>query len=571
MRVGRIAGALGVVAVMLCPVPALGDAGPVGAERRAELRDWATSRVPTPLIDSPGVRGYDGFDRLPAASGVSLPERVAFRGDTETFNLQWDFAVRGGRIYVKPADPHSGHDVWRAVPVPACLDGHVVQVSADDNQLWASDDQRNVYVMVNALYRPEDVARPWFWTGRFGAPLWGGGGTHLPADTKAWSLSVLSKFRDRTWTDSAGNAQPAGGADCTTAFVLNDEGNRITILDPWLTGGDDYSYRMATPMGGRLRAQALGSAGSVTFIVDRYGHLFTRNWDFDQSGADQIFFRYSYEDQRGKPTAPDATVLVADNLAPVHGFAAYQLPASDWVEQPAIDGTITDRISIQKIDGQTGSAARILRVEGERNGETGYWEKPITADAWTFVGTGDPLRGNTLAQNSNTYDLAAPSGISYSAKLFGAEVELHDFDTAVADTDLILRDPATGATATLVLHTVDGLRPELSLDELTRALRDHTTFGKRSADLDGTDRKFYGVLELPDSVRGALPGLPESLRQAVEYLTGGREFTDYGQGAGPADLAGHGRSVTVTIDRMVLHGDHTLTMHRSGRGADAGS
>lgn len=312
------------------------------------------------------------------------------------------------------------------------------------------------------------------------------------------------------------------GADCTTAFVLNDEGNRITILDPWLTGGDDYSYRMATPMGGRLRAQALGSAGSVTFIVDRYGHLFTRNWDFDQSGADQIFFRYSYEDQRGKPTAPDATVLVADNLAPVHGFAAYQLPASGWVEQPAIDGTITDRISIQKIDGQTGSAARILRVEGERNGETGYWEKPITANAWTFVGTGDPLRGNTLAQNSNAYDLAAPSGISYSAKLFGAEAELHDFDTAVADNDLILRDPATGATATLVLHTVDGLRPELSLDELTRALRDHTTFGKRSADLDGTDRKFYGVLELPDSVRGALPGLPESLRQAVEYLTGGR-------------------------------------------------
>jgi len=66
--------------------------------------------------------------------------------------------------------------------------------------------------------------------------------------------------------------------------------------------------------------------------------------DFDLSGPDGLFLRYSYADQRGRPNP------------------AIQLPPFDWVRQPKIAGRITDRISIHK----TGSNCihRILRVEG---------------------------------------------------------------------------------------------------------------------------------------------------------------------------------------------------------------
>ncbi|MFH4242710.1 hypothetical protein WAI99_21525, partial [Acinetobacter baumannii] len=87
----------------------------------------------------------------------------------------------------------------------------------------------------------------------------------------------------------------------------------------WLA--PDESYEMCGPHRGRFRAVSMSASGSFVFVVGRYGDLFARLYDFDISGHDPVFFRYAYEDQRGKGDG-----------API------QLPAEGWREQPKVPG-----------------------------------------------------------------------------------------------------------------------------------------------------------------------------------------------------------------------------------------
>src|SRR3954452_18546960 len=111
-------------------------------------------------------------------------------------------------------------------------------------------------------------------------------------------------------------------------------------MDPWLPADD--SYEMCGPERGRVRTSAMSAAASTVFVMNRAGGLWTRLYDFDMSGADSFFLKYSYADQRGRPN-------------PV-----IQLPSADWVRQPRIRGAIRDAISIHKTG--RGSDSRMLRV-----------------------------------------------------------------------------------------------------------------------------------------------------------------------------------------------------------------
>src|SRR6185436_15591145 len=116
---------------------------------------------------------------------------------------------------------------------------------------------------------------------------------------------------------------------------------------PWLPADD--SYEVCGPQRGRFKVAALSAAASTVFVMNRAGEMYTRLYDFDMSGADSVFLKYSYEDQRGKPSP------------------AIQLPPVDWIRQPRIRGRVRDAISIHKTG--PGSNSRVLRVAG--NG--GYW------------------------------------------------------------------------------------------------------------------------------------------------------------------------------------------------------
>ncbi|GEM28446.1 hypothetical protein NS2_66850 [Nocardia seriolae NBRC 15557] len=316
---------------------------------------------------------------------------------------------------------------------------------------------------------------------------------------------MLSPAEDKVWRDRAGHDHNVGGAKVSHVFALTDDGHRIHYVDPWLP--QDHSYEMSTPAGGRFRAVSLSTGGSTTLVVvNRSGDLHTRLYDFDISGAGKVFFRYSYEDQRGLPEAPD---MLAERLD-TH-YAAIQLPAPDWVRQPRIPGAITDRISVHKTG--IGSDARELRVEGSRDGHTGYWAKSLTAEHWDFVATDQPSAGRPLENpaEDRSVDATVPaSPYDYRGASAGWSATVTGFDPAVSPTPLTV-DLGDGVRLGLILHTVDGLRQT-----------------PQDSGITAQPRHFDGTLEVPSEILNSLAAQPASILEFIASRLGGRRFTDTG-------------------------------------------
>ncbi|MFE7799327.1 hypothetical protein [Nocardia sp. NPDC057440] len=431
-----------------------------------------------------------------APATVDLPERIHFRTTTESFNRRWTFANRDGRVYVKETAAQGG---WRTVALPGCLEGRVVGVSADDDEVMMIDREGRFYTMDHALSAPRD----WNWSSRYGTPLWTGPGNALPAGTRTWSWSVLSPNEDHVWRDTAGNDHPVGGAKVSHVYALTHDGQRIQYIDPWLPV--DHSYEMATPHGGRFQAVALSTSASTSLIVNRFGDFYARLYDFDISGADKVFFRYSYHDQRGLPEAPDMLSERMDSR-----YAAIQLPAPDWMRQPKVPGEITDRISIHRTG--PGSSARELRVEGRDGGRNGYWTKQLTDESWTFFGTDQPLAGTVLENSPADHSLdtlAAPSPYDYDGiSAQGWRAQVHTFDVAVTPTPLRI-DFGDGKQLDLILHTVDGLRQM-----------------PQRPGISSQPRYFDGTIELSAELLAGLDAQPAVVREFIRNVLGGNRFTE---------------------------------------------
>jgi hypothetical protein len=385
-----------------------------------------------------------------------LPAHIYLRTQTDTFNRFYEFATRGGEIYGRLID---STDPWRQVPLPPCFDGHVSGISLDDDEMITLDDARRIYTMDGALKSPVGFN----WTSRWGTPFWSGPGYTLPDRVIAWSWSVISPIEDKHWTDPAGNHRQIGDGKVSHIWSLRSGGQRLTFNDPWLPL--DESYEMCGPLRGRFRAVNLSASGSEIFVIGSHGDMWTRLYDFDLSGHDGFFFQYSYDDQRGK----------GDN-API------QLPAEPWRQQPKIPGKITSAISVEK----TGIDAvhRILRVEGERDGNTGYWERDIAQPAaagWTFHETGLPLSRKLLdnpAGDTSVVDAGPAEDFHYRMSAQGITADLLDFNPYCSPAQL--RISAHGKTRTAQLHAVDALRQQA-----------------RARGLDDSPREYYGAIEDP--------------------------------------------------------------------------
>src|SRR4051812_190674 len=471
-----------VLAVLALPAAALAEGTPQpdpltlvadGVRGAAVAQTTADRRCPELFGGTAGLHEKDaqralqeGLFAPPALSAgpvpAGLPARVDLRSLTATFNRRYAFVLRDGHVYFR-SQPGGA---WARLPVPSCFDGDVRAISVDDDELLAIDSLRHVFTMDGAL---RDTI--WFnWTERWGPPFWTGGGRTLPTGS-SWSWSVLSPNEDKTWTDPAGNQQPVGDAKVSHVFMLRGGGGRIVYMDPWLPADD--SYEECGPQRGRFRAVALSAAASTVFVIDRAGAMYTRTNDFDMSGADSFFLKYSYADQRGKPGAP------------------IQLPPLDWVRQPRIPGRIRDAISIHKTG--PGSDSRMLRVAGIR----GYWQKALTARSWQFVRTGETL-GSRAVRNRGR----APLGPGADRAYGDATVSVPDFDLACSPARLLVR-LASGARLALTLHTVDAIRQT-----------------PRAAGLDDQPRLVQGTIEAPAAVLSS--GDPEVRAFVARYLTGGR-------------------------------------------------
>jgi hypothetical protein len=392
----------------------------------------------------------------PEAPAGLLPGTVPMRTESTTFNRLYEFVTTGGTIYGRIRD---SQDPWRELPIPLCFAGRVDSIALDDDELIALDTTGRIFGMDNVLKDPASFN----WTSRWGPPFWTGPGYQLPTDLRAWSWSVLSKVEDHNWTDPAGNRSAVGDGKVSHIWGLRRGGRRITFWDPWLPL--DESYEMCGPYRGRFRSVDLSASGSWVFVIGRRGDLFARPYDFDLSGHDSFFIDYSYEDQRG--AGPGAPI---------------QLPAAPWIHLPKIDGRITGEISIHKVGFDM--VHRILRVEGRRDGRTGYWERDVAdppSAGWRFHATGLPLQGRPLrnpSQDTSRIGLARGEDHRYVMHGEGTSGVLRDYNVYCSPSHLKVREG--GKTTRYLLHSVDGLRQ-----------------APRARGLDDQPREQYAALEGP--------------------------------------------------------------------------
>jgi hypothetical protein len=460
MARGVVAAFVGALALGAVPAPAA--AGPIDEG----VREQSCKALAASTVGQPEQTGAEGPATLPVAWPAAprglLPARVYLRTRTQTFNRQYAFAVRGGQIY---AQVPGGE--WRRMPLPPCFDGRVRSIAADDDEMIALDGARRIFTMDNAS-KPGAL---FSWSSRWGTPFWLGPGYALPDRMLAWSWSVVSPIEDGNWTDPAGNRHAIGNGKVSHIWALRRGGRRISFWDPWLPL--DESYGICGPLRGRFRAVNLSASGSTLFVIGPQGDMFTRIYDFDLSGHDDLFFDYSYADQRGRGDG-----------API------QLPAARWVHQPKIPGPITRSISIHKHGRDL--LHRTLRVRGVG----GYWEKDFRAGGtWSFHAARLPGTVRRLAnprRDTSRRDLGRLNELRYRA----GRIEVRGF--AVHCSPARLRVGGTHPF-TLKLHSVDGLRQQ-----------------PRSAGLDGVPREYYGNVEVPKRLLK---------RPFVKRRLGGQRFT----------------------------------------------
>lgn len=486
-----VAAVVAVVVAASCAPPPETVPGP--DQPRSCVPRIGTSQIILPLpglwLPLPSIKGISEFDDLAAApAALHLPTEVDLRDNTQGFNSFAEFALADGSLFTRP---RSSAATWRKVPTPDCLDGHIASVSVDSNMAVALDADGWIYSLDNLLSGP----LLWNWTRSYGAPIWLWPGMKVPQEARSSGKWAISHRMSSSFVDAKGYEHPLT-AGLVQLVSLTGDGSRIVFQDPWLP--PDYSYEIGGPVGGRFISTAISGSGSVTFVMNRFGDMYTRKYDLDLAGANHIPSRYTWQDQGALPTAPNQLEERFDE-----SYAAISLPAEDWQHQPKIPGEVTARISIS----QTGPALedRELRVEGRQDGNSGYWTKPLTAGQWRFVANSTALASPILTDadpgvDQSTVELAPVSPLHFEGALGGGwTARIDHFDWAQTRHDVTLSGPS-GRSYPVTLYTTDGLRLAARGSGLDREPR----WLEGALDVRGAERA--GSAELAVFVRSTLEG-----------------------------------------------------------------
>lgn len=442
---------------------------------------------------------------------AALPDDVWFKGNRQSFNNVYYAAVENGAIWIKPNRQMTGiNQPWQAIPLPAGLDGEVSEIAFDDEHILALNRHREVFTLWNGLDAPETFR----WQKAWGLPFWHGRGITLPEHFKKWDFSVVSPRLDEYYVDPAGHHLPVGVAKVSHIIAINPDGRNVSYNDPWLP--TDWSYEICGPERGRFPIHAASASGSTTLVMGQFGDMYTRIYDFDLSGHDDLF-KYSYEDQtqaRHIPKLPQPLYVLLN---------ATQLPAYPWVKQPKVPGRITNRLSIHKIG--KGVVNRILRVEGwDAAGESGFYEKEMTdarSEGWVFHPTHAPIEGEEvfnppedisgqtlLPSEDMAFTRAAPTGLWARLRHDDWSAEATDFNRYCSPATLTLTD-RNGETLALTLHHLDRIR---------------VTPGERG--IGAKTLRQAGALEIPQQVWEHRQQLPITFRQLLDRHFKNSRFRD---------------------------------------------
>ncbi len=328
-------------------------------------------------------------EKLTIQSPTNLPDSVLFRTETESFNKQWNIALRDGRIWIKS---RTGTPPWELLGTTGRPEGKhlvrfgipdsIVAISLDGIHITALSSTGHFYRGVNMTEKHSKDRVEWEdkWGG-IGAK--GSGLSTVFSTNRGWSVSDCHPFGIKNYTDSRGTTHSVGFGTAHL-YRLSENGRRVHYNDWWLP--EDWSLQFDTPDTGTVEALNISVSGSTIFIVSAKGKLYTRLYDFDISGSNTLLTYSLTESKKGSIRA---------------------LPAPQWKEEPPVKGEISSTITIFQTG--AGNSERTLRVEGVQNEKTGYFEKMIDDTHWTFYATNQPLLCSLIVPTTET-----DSSITYS-------------------------------------------------------------------------------------------------------------------------------------------------------------
>ncbi len=435
-----------------------------------------------------------------AQRGISSLKRkdvTFFRDKDLSFNSKNEFKLQNHKLFYRSV----GTGRWHTLPGPRGSN-KLMQIGVDSEQMVAIDKTRRVFLNRNAFAKSFSSSK---WTSEWGSPLGQGPGIRLPRDTTAWDFSYLSPNEDVYYTDETGNRHFIG-VGVTTIYALRNKGQRITYLDPWLPA--DYSYEVCGPVRGRFQALSISSSGSVIFLMNKFGDMYTRTYDFDIAGGDNLFFWYTYDKEEARRTGTHRD----EGLPPFYEslFNRRLISVTGWKLQPKVNGHITDRISIIKV--RDGGQNRLLRVEGiDKNGKSGFFQKSVFGGNWKFIATGQAVKGNKLKNSIESkahLTLGSDESLHYSMIGRNYTIKVSNFHPycSPAKVRIIFKNERI---LDLLLHTRERIR-----------------FDKRPRGISNKELLLDGALEIPREVLKRLPTLPANIRRFISRNLKNKRFTN---------------------------------------------
>jgi hypothetical protein len=244
--------------------------------------------------------------------------------------------------------------------------------------------------------------------------------------------------------------------------------------------------------------------------------MYTRNYDFDISGGNDLLLNYTYEYKK-QAASNEREPLFYEPL-----FTQRVLSTEGWEVQPKINGKITDNITIFKGKNKK----RILRVEGEIvNGVNGYFEKNVNDKEWKFYGTGKPLQGNVLfnsEKETSNLSLGPDESKKFVRNSENLKMEISNFHTYCSPSELKISF-SRGNVLNLKLHTRENVRNY-----------------PRERGLTGDPLQLNGAIEIPKDLFEKLATLETDEREFILNYLKGKRFTNI--------------SVSATNNKLIIYG-----------------
>jgi len=451
-----------------------------------------------------------------------LPDDIRFRNLRHGFSYEYLYALKDGRIWIKPNMKNTGvtgeWELFNKTGLPSGKfsesfePGDVITQFSTEGTMIAAVSNKGRFYFWQPTYFEETV-----WHDKTGAPF--EDALFIP-DNKTWcfSFSVMrAPWKRETrmhendivswWEDVDGNRTEFGLT--ATIFCVTPDGQRIRFTDTGLP--TSWNRAITSPERGRFIIENISASASTIFVINKTGKMYTRMYDYELDGGGPAL-RWTFD--RGKRTEGDevAPIMTAIRTYPLPGWRE-QEPIGEIIDsgkngKAAITGKITIALTGK------GNAARELRVQGrDSSGRYGYFRKMIFDKTWDFIETGEKFSDSDMIKD---YMGRAPEGRKLDKDYSGrvtksgeADLRAELLDFYYHNSPATLRIYVNSKHFDMTFHTVDLWSPTVQKKNYPE-LVGHPA---------GEPRLLQGAIVIPDDTLNSAD--PEIKRVVDTYF---REF-----------------------------------------------